>query len=136
MGFLDKTINKTKASMSTSSNKLNESREVSKIESQIKEERNKVKENYELIGKEYYRFTVDGDESHKKNFDTYVEQINESRKLIEEYEKQIEEVRAAAKEERENIKAQADARHREIEAEEEAARAEKQQQKKEQDDLF
>jgi len=135
MGFLEKTINKTKATMSTSSNKLSETREISKIESQIKEEKNKVKSNYEMIGKEYYRFTVDGDESHKKNFDAYVDEINQSRKLIEEYEKQIEDIRSTAKEERENIKAMADARDREIESEDEAAKAEKQKQKKE-DDLF
>ncbi len=136
MGFLDKTINRTKSSFGTTSNKVSESREVSKIESQIKEERNKVKSSYETIGKEYYRYTVDGDESHKENFDKLIAGINESRRLIEEYEQQIEDIRAAAKEERENIRAQEEARRKEIEAEEEAARAEKERQKKENDDLF
>lgn len=136
MGFLNKAATKTKTSLSTSSNKISESREVSKIESQIKDEKNKVKANYELIGKEYYRSTTDKDPSHKKLIEEYVDQINESRRLIEEYERQIEEVRAAAKEEREAMRAEADAKIREKEAEEEAARAEKAKQKKEEDDLF
>ena len=136
MGFLDSAKNKAKSTFSTTSNKYDERKEVGKIESQIKEERNKVKSLYETIGKEYYRYTFDGDESHKANFDSMIAQINESRKLIEEYEAQIEEVRAKAKEERENIKAEHDARAREIEEADAQARAEKEAARKENDDLF
>ncbi len=136
MGFLNKTINKTKASFSTTSSKVSENREISKIESQIKAEGTTVTEIYTTIGKEYYRYTVDGDESHKANFNSLVDEVNESRHLIEEYEAQIEEVRARAKEERDSIKAEAEARQKEIEEAEAQSRAEKEREKKENDDLF
>ncbi|MBR2254736.1 MAG: hypothetical protein IJ856_02800 [Candidatus Methanomethylophilaceae archaeon] len=136
MGFLDKAINKTKSSLDSSSSKRTENKEVSKIESQIKEESAKVREKYEMIGKEYYRYTYDGDEAHKANFDKWIEEINESRKLIEECEAQIEEIKANGKAERENIKAEAEARAREIEEADQQAKAEKAKEKRGKDDLF
>jgi hypothetical protein len=136
MGFLDNAKNKAKSTFNTTSSKYDESKQVRALESQIKDERNKVRELYETIGKEYYRYTVDGDESHKNNFDSMIADINKSRELIEELEGQIEDVRAKAKEDRENIKAEADARAREIQEADEQARAEKKAAEKEKDDLF
>lgn len=136
MGFLDKTITKAKATAKTTSNKYNESKDARQIQSQIKAEKDKVKECYETIGKEYYRFTVDGDESHKDCFDGLVDQINESRKAIEDLEAQLEELRVNAKMERDDIKATHDAKIQEIEANDAAAKAEKERLKKENDDLF
>ncbi len=136
MGLLDKTINKTKSTFNATTNKLGETKEVSKLESQIKDERNKVKGTYETIGKEYYRWTYDNDEEHKKTIDSLVAQINESRTLIEQYEAEIEEIRQKGKEERYNIKADADAKDKEIDAADEQKRADKQREKKEKDDLF
>ncbi len=136
MGLFDKTINKTKSTISTSGNKMSESKEINKLESQIKTERNKVKEIYEQIGKEYYRYTRDGEESHENTIKSLVAQIDEARTLIEQYEAEIEEVRQKAKEERESIKAAAEARQREIEEAEEQKRLEKERERKEKDDLF
>ncbi|MBE6522756.1 MAG: hypothetical protein E7Z62_06500 [Thermoplasmata archaeon] len=136
MGFFEKTLEKTKASTKSISSKFNETKDTSKIQSQIKSEKEKVKECYETIGKEYYRFTYDGDESHKDCFDSLVQKINDSRKLIEEWEAQLEEIRAKGSEERENIKADRDAKLEEIEASDAEAKAEKERIKKEKDDTF
>ena len=136
MGFLDRATSKMKTSVSTTSNKVSENREVGKIESQIKEERNKVKGAYEAIGKEYYRYATDNDESHKAAMDSLVKDINESRKLIEEYEAQIDEIRANAKSERDSIRAEADAKLREKAEAEQQAKAEKLKAERESDDLF
>lgn len=118
------------------SSKFNESKDTSKIQSQIKAEKAKVKECYETIGKEYYRFTYDGDESHKDCFDSLVKQINDSRKLIEEWEAQLDEIKSKGAEERENIKADRDAKLEEIEASDAEAKAEKERIRKEKDDTF
>ena len=136
MGLFDKTISKTKTTFGSTSSKVGESNEIRKLESQIKDERNKVKETYEVIGKEYYRYTVDGDGSHEDTINKLVDQINESRKLIDDLEAQIKEVRQKAKEERETMKAEAEARQKEIEEAEEQKRLEKKRQEKENDDLF
>jgi len=136
MGFFEKTIEKTKASTKSLSSKYNESKDTSKIKSQINSEKAKVKECYETIGKEYYRYTYDGDESHKECFDGLVAQINESRKLIEELEAQLDEVRASGAAEREEIKANRDAKVAEIEASDAEAKAEKERIRKENDDTF
>ena len=136
MGFLDKTITKAKAAAQTTSSKYSESRDVSKIRSQIKAEKDKVRECYETIGKEYYRYTYDGDESHKDCFDELVARVNASRKLIEELEAQLEDTRARGQEERDTIKADHYAKIEEIEASDAEARAAKDQMKKEKDDVF
>ncbi len=136
MGFLERTIEKTKASTKSMSSKFNESKDTSKIQSQIKAEKAKVKECYETIGKEYYRYTYDGDESHKDCFDSLVKQINDSRKLIEEWEAQLDEIKSKGAEERENIKADRDAKLEEIEASDAEAKAEKERIRKEKDDTF
>lgn len=134
MGFFDKTVSKTKTAFGSTSSKMSENSEVRKVESQINAEKNKVKSNYELIGKEYYRYTVDNDESHMDEIKSLVAQVNESRDLIEQLEAQIEEIRQNAKQEREDMKAAAEARQKEIEEQEEAKRQEKKKQDK--DDLF
>ena len=136
MGILDKAINKTKSSINTSSTKVAETKEVSTLEAQMKEEKSKVRDLYEDLGQEYYRFTVDKDDEHKKNMLTLIDKINESRKIIEDCEAQIEDVRDKYKEERENIKAEAEARDKEIDEADEQARAEKEAAKKEKEDLF
>jgi chromosome segregation ATPase len=136
MGFLDKTISKTKSSFATTSSKLDEKREVNALQNQIKAERAKVKENYETIGKEYYRWTYDSDEEHKKNCDRIVEEINESRQIIEDLEQQISNVRAEGKEHRSTIKAETDAKIEEIEEADAQARDEKEKQRKEREDPF
>ena len=136
MGFLEKTLEKTKASTKSMSSKFNESKDTNKIQSQIKAEKAKVNECYQTIGKEYYRFTYDGDESHKDCFDSLIQQINDSRKLIEEWEAELEDIKSRGAEERENIKADRDAKIEEIEASEAEAKAEKDRIKKEQDDTF
>jgi len=132
MGFLDK----TKATFSSTSSKVNESSEVRKLESQIKDERAKVKDNYELIGKEYYRYTVDNDEAHMEEIRKLVDRVNDSRKLIEEYEQEIENVRQKGKEDRESMRAEVEAKQKEVEDEKEAKRQEKKREEKENDDLF
>ena len=132
MGFLDK----TKATFSSTSSKVNESSEVRKLESQIKDERAKVKDNYELIGKEYYRYTVDNDEAHMEELRKLVDRVNDSRKLIEEYEQEIENVRQKGKEDRESMRAEVEAKQKEVEDEKEAKRQEKKREEKENDDLF
>ncbi len=136
MGFLDKTIEKTKATTKSMSSKFNEGKDANKIESQIKAEKQKVRDLYETIGKEYYRWTYDGDESHKDCFDSLVSQINQSRKTIEELEAQLDEIRTKGKEERDNIKAEHDAKMEEIDAADAEAKAEKERIKKEKDDTF
>ena len=136
MGFLDKTITRAKATAKSTSSKYNESRDASKITSQIKAEKEKVRECYETIGKEYYRFTYDGDASHKDCFGDLVERINVSRKTIEDLEAQLEEIRAKGQEERENIKADSDSKIEEIEANDAEAKALKEQMKKDKDDIF
>ena len=136
MGFLDNAKNKAKSTFNTTSSKYDESKQVRALESQIKDEKTKVRELYESIGKEYYRFTVDGDKAHKNNIKPMIEDVNKSRELIGQLEAQIEEVRTKAKEDRESIKAEADARSKEIEAADEQARADKKAAEKEKDDLF
>ncbi len=136
MGLFDKTSSATKSLFGGSGTKINEASEVKRLEAKINDERAKVKDTYELIGKEYYRYTVDGDGAHEEAINKYVEQINDSRKQIESYEAQIDEVRQKAKEERENLKAAAEAKQKEKEEEEEALRQEKKRIEKEKDDLF
>lgn len=136
MGFLDKTITKAKASAKATSSKYNESRDANKILSQIKTEKEKVRGCYETIGKEYYRFTYDGDESHKDCFDGLVNDINTSRRIIEDLEAQLAELRAKGQEERDSIKADTDAKIEEIESAEAESRAQKDQARKDKDDVF
>jgi hypothetical protein len=136
MGFLDKTIAKAKATAKSTSSKYNESRDASKIKSQIRAEKEKVRECYETIGKEYYRSTYDGDESHKDCFGDLVDRINASRKTIEDLEAQLEEVRAKGQEERDSIKANQDAEIEEIEASDAEAKALKEQMRKDKEDIF
>ncbi len=136
MGFLDKTITKAKATAKSTASKYNESRDASKIASQIKAEKEQVRECYETIGKEYYRFTYDGDASHKDCFGDLVERINVSRKTIEDLELQLEEIRARGQGERESIKADQDAKLEEIETTDAEAKALKEQMKRDKDDVF
>jgi hypothetical protein len=136
MGLFDKASSGTKSLFGGSGTKINEAGEVKRLEKMIADEREKVKETYELIGKEYYRYTVDGDGAHEEAINKYVDQINNSRKLITEYELEIDDVRQRAKEERENLKAAAELKQKEKEEEEEALRQEKKRIEKEKDDLF
>ena len=136
MGLLERTASKVKSSVATNKSSLNEMKEVNNLQNQIKAERNKVNEMYTTIGKEYYRWQFEGDESHKKNCDDLVADINQSRKLIENLEAQIGDIREAGKEERSTIKAETDAKLEEIQAADEEARAEKERLRKEREDPF
>jgi len=116
MGFLDRASNKVKSVTNQTISKFDESSEVNKINSKIREEKNKVKANYSAIGKDYYRYKRDGDEAYIQDADKLVTEIEESRILIEGYEKEIEDIRARRQEERNSIKADEEARRQEIEA--------------------
>ena len=134
MGFIDKVATKSKSAMKRADSKMGESIDVGKIKSKISDEKNKVKENYMNIGKKYYKYSKDGSPELMGEIEDLVAAIDESRKLIEQYEAEIETVKAKGKEEREGIRAQADAEL----AQKEAAKAEaaKEAEAKDDDDLF
>ena len=132
MGFLDSAINKTKSVAQQSKNSVNSSIEQSKIKDKINKEKSKVKYIYVDIGKEYYRYTQDKDDSHIDTMDKKAAEVDECRKLIEQYEAELEESKVKSQERKEAIRAEEDAKSKEIDA----ADSEKRQQKREEEDLF
>lgn len=132
MGFLDSAINKTKSVAQQSKNSVNSSIEQSKIKDKINKEKSKVKDIYVDIGKEYYRYTQDKDDSHIDTMDKKAAEVDECRKLIEQYEAELEESKVKSQERKEAIRAEEDAKSKEIDA----ADSEKRQQKREEEDLF
>ena len=112
MSFMDKAIYKTKSFTQNTQSKASESAATNKLNSQIKDEKKKVKDHFAMIGKEYYRYCGDQDEAHIKEMDRLVDEVNESRKRIEEIEAEIEEVKAKAEAEREESKRIAEERIR------------------------
>jgi len=112
MSFMDKAIYKTKSFTQNTQSKASESAATNKLNSQIKDEKKKVKDHFAMIGKEYYRYTGDQDKTHLDEMDRLVEEVNDSRKKIEELEAEIEEIKAKAEAEREESKRIAEERIR------------------------
>lgn len=112
MSFMDKAIYKTKSFTQNTQSKASESAATSKLNSQIKDEKKKVKDHFAMIGKEYYRYTGDKDEAHIDEMNRLVDEVNDSRRKIEELEAEIEKVKAEAEAEREESKRIAEERIR------------------------
>ena len=117
MGFLDKAINNTKASLDSGSSKFNEKVEVEKLESKVRDEKRKIDDLCKEIGHETYELAIDKNDAHKAKIDENIEKIKEAKKTIEDLEAQIEETKAKGKEEREGIKAERDATNEEADKE-------------------
>jgi vacuolar-type H+-ATPase subunit I/STV1 len=113
MGFLDKAINNTKASIDSGSSKFNEKVEVEKLESKVRDKKREIDDLCKEIGHETYELAIDKDNAHQQKIEENIKKIKEAKEAIEGYEKEIEEIKAKGKEERENIKAEAQAKNEE-----------------------
>jgi predicted AlkP superfamily phosphohydrolase/phosphomutase len=114
MGFLDKAINSVNAAIDTSSSKLDETIEVEKLESKIREEKKIIDNLYIEIGVEYYNNSKEKSKDHKTKMDEDIVKIDEAKKIIDELQAKIEDLKAKEKEKRDNIRAEKDAKNKAI----------------------
>ena len=114
MGFFDKALNETKAAFNATSSKLDETIEVEKLESRIRDERRNIDKLYIEMGKEYYEYNTDKDEAHISKIEENIPKIDESKEKIADYEKQISDLKTKGKQERDDIRADADAKNKAI----------------------
>lgn len=114
MGFLDKAMNSVNAAIDTSSSKLDETIEVEKLESKIREQKKIIDNLYMEIGVEYYNNTKEKSKEHKAKMDENIEKIDTAKNIIDELQAQIDNLKSSEKEKRDNIRAEKDAKNRAI----------------------
>ena len=126
MGFMDK----VKAAAKNADSKAGEEIDKGKYKSKISDERKKITEAYEQIGKKYYDGFKDG-AIPEEELKALCDEIDQSFANIAEYEKTIVEIEEKGKAEREKNNAEAEAAARERAEAKAAARAEREAKKAE-----
>ncbi len=106
MGFLDKAVNKTKSVAQQADSRLGQDIDVGKVQSKINDEKKTIRENSVKIGEEYTAYRKDNDSAHMDTMNKLADECIEAQKKIEEYEKEIEDIKAKGHEEREGIRAE------------------------------